>query len=36
LQYTGYIKFDGSREADLAGFKPRDRNTLFLSTWFAF
>jgi len=36
LQYTGYIKFDGSREVDLAGFKPRDRNTLFLSTWFAF
>jgi hypothetical protein len=36
LQYTGYTKFDGSREVDGLGLKPSDRNTLFLSTWFAF
>ncbi|MFZ3087335.1 MAG: hypothetical protein WA123_04645 [Methylotenera sp.] len=36
LQYTGYIKFDGSRDVDLVGLKPSDRNTLFLNTWFAF
>lgn len=36
LQYTGYIKFDGSRDVDLLGLKPSDRNTLFLNTWFAF
>jgi hypothetical protein len=36
LQYTGYTKFDGSREVDTLGLKPSDRNTLFLSTWFAF
>jgi hypothetical protein len=36
LQYTGYTKFDGSREADALGLKPSDRNTLFLNTWFAF
>ena len=36
LQYTGYTKFDGSREVDGLGLKPSDRNTLLLSTWFAF
>jgi len=36
LQYTGYTKFDGSRDVDALGLKPRDRNTLFLNTWFAF
>jgi len=36
LQYTGYTKWDGSRQVDGLGLKPRDRNTLFLSTWFAF
>ncbi len=36
LQYTGYTKWDGSRELDGLGLKPRDRNTLFLNTWFAF
>ncbi len=36
LQYTGYTKFDGSRNVDLLGLKPSDRNTLFLNTWFAF
>jgi hypothetical protein len=36
LQYTGYTKFDGSKDVDNLGLKPSDRNTLFLSTWFAF
>lgn len=36
LQYTGYLKFDGSRAVDNVGLKPSDRNTLFLNTWFAF
>ena len=36
LQYTGYTKWDGSSQTDGLGLRPRDRNTLFLSTWFAF
>ena len=36
LQYTGYTKWDGSRQVDNLGLKPRDRNTLYLGTWFAF
>ena len=36
LQYTRYTKWDGSRQVDLLGLKPSDRDTLFLSTWFAF
>lgn len=36
LQYTGYTKWDGSRQVNGLGLKPRDRNTLFLNTWFAF
>ena len=36
LQYTGYTKWDGSRQVDTLGLKPSDRNTLFLNTWFAF
>ncbi len=36
LQYTGYTKWDGSRQTDGLGLKPSDRNTLFLNTWFAF
>jgi hypothetical protein len=36
LQYTAYNKWDGSRGVDALGFKPRDRNTLFLNTWFAY
>lgn len=36
LQYTGYTKWDGSRQVDALGLRPRDRNTLFLNTWFAF
>ncbi len=36
LQYTGYTKWDGSRQMDNLGLKPKDRNILFLSTWFAF
>jgi hypothetical protein len=36
LQYTKYTKWDGSRQMDNLGLKPGDRDTLFLSTWFAF
>lgn len=36
LQYTGYTKWDGSSQLDAVGLKPSDRNTLFLSTWFAY
>ncbi len=36
LQYTGYTKFDGSRDVDIVGLKPSDRNTLFLNAWFAY
>lgn len=36
LQYTGYTKWDGSRDIDLLGLKPADRNTIFINTWFAF
>jgi hypothetical protein len=36
LQYTKYTKFDGSRQVDFLGLKPGDRDTLMLSTWFAF
>jgi len=36
LQYTKYTKWDGSRQIDNLGLKPGDRDTLFLSTWFAF
>lgn len=36
LQYTRYTKWDGSRQMDTLGLKPGDRDSLFLSTWFAF
>lgn len=36
LQYMGYTEWDGSRQIDNLGLRPRDRNTLYLGTWFAF